>query len=347
MDTDRKTVRETGPDVLRTVAVIFVISVHFYLNCGYYSEPMVGEKMFVMTAARWLFLTCVPIFVMLTGYFKCNKTVSKSHYMSLIPLFISYLVISVIKIGTYNVVHGGIYDLKTGLQAIGNYSIAWYMGMYLSLMLICPFLNYLWKAIPNKKEKYILLGSLAFVACLYPICLYVAPSYWQMLYPLLYYFLGCFIREYRPHFKKWILVLIAAVLVIAEAVISFVFAKGGAFQWMILGPTDSGYSTITVVVCAACIFLFLYDVQVSNRFLAGFFKLVSSVSFEMYMFTGCVDIVIFYYLKQHIYTGVGFFWWIFATVPVSFIISLVLSYLFKKLLSLLPLNKEGSSNGKR
>ena len=88
-----KSGRESGPDLVRTIACIFVVGAHFYLNMGYYDEPMAGEKMFVMTALRWLFVTAVPLFFMLTGYFKKNKTANAAHYKAIIPLAVSYVVI--------------------------------------------------------------------------------------------------------------------------------------------------------------------------------------------------------------------------------------------------------------
>ena len=34
--------RESGPDLIRTLACFFVVGVHFYLNIGYYEEPLNG-----------------------------------------------------------------------------------------------------------------------------------------------------------------------------------------------------------------------------------------------------------------------------------------------------------------
>ena len=75
METNGKTenkavIRESGPDLIRSMACFFVVGAHFYLNTGYYDELMAGWKMFVMTAFRWLFVTAVPLFFMLTGYLK-------------------------------------------------------------------------------------------------------------------------------------------------------------------------------------------------------------------------------------------------------------------------------------
>lgn len=321
--------RESGPDIVRTIAVFFVICIHFYLNCGYYAEPLRSRKMFVMTAERWLFLICVPLFIILTGYFKSNKTITKSHYLSLIPLFIAYLLINIYKMLLVNKVFGTVYTLDFAVRNLANYQIAWYMGMYLSLMLLVPFLNKLWRACDGRREHNILIGSLVFISMCYPVFLYIAPSYWQMIYPMAYYFIGIYIKEYRPKPKKWLLPIIIIVIVLAEAAISFYYAKGGNFNWNILGPVDCGYSTITVAVTAVCMFLLFYDIDIKNKVLTKFFASISACSFEMYLFSGTYDAIIFYYLKRYIFTAEGFFWWIFVTPPVSFVLSWISSIIYR------------------
>lgn len=323
------TKRELGPDIVKTIAVLFVICVHFYLNVGYYSAHLNSPKLFVMTVARWIFLICVPLFIILTGYLKLNKTVSKSHYMSLIPLTVAYIVICIHKMYVANLIFGKVYTFTYALKNLANYQIAWYMGMYMSLMLIVPFLNKMWQGCNGRKEHNILIGSLIFVAMLYPVFLYVVPSYWQMLYPLAYYFFGTYCRVYKPKANKIILVIVAAVMVAFEACVSYHYAGGEAFNWTILGPVDSGYSTITVAITAACVFLLFYDVDIKNKVLRGFFKSISSCSFEIYLFSSTYDTVIFYFLKRYIYSAEEFFWWIFITVPVSFIAGWISSLIYK------------------
>lgn len=321
--------RELGPDILKSLATLFVICVHFYLNVGYYSAPLNSPKLFIMTVARWLFLICVPLFIILTGYLKLNKTVSKSHYMSLVPLFTAYIVICIHKMHVANQIFGKVYTFGYGLKNLANYQIAWYMGMYMSLMLIIPFLNKMWKGCNGRKEHNILLGSLVFVSMLYPVFLYVVPSYWQMLYPLAYYFFGTYAKVYRPKINKIILAVTAAVMVVGEAIVSYHFANGEAFNWTILGPVDSGYSTVTVAITAACVFLLLYDVDIKNKVVRKIFKSISSCSFEIYLFSSTYDTFLFYYLKRYVYTVEDFFWWIFITVPTSFVAGWISSLIYK------------------
>ena len=341
--------RLSGPDIVRSVAALFVVSVHFFFNCGYYSTPLVSRITFMMTAARWLFLCCVPLYMMLTGYFKCNKEPDRKHYLGLIPVFVSYIVISTIKVFVGNHYYGKVYGIKEALAAMGNYTIAWYVGFYFSLMAIAPFLNRMWHALKNRREQHILLISLACITSLYPVIslfsvsnVYIvacigsvielaAPNYWQMMYPLLYYFLGCYLRENKPRVNKAVLILIISACVFVNAGISYNYAAGGNFNWNILGAVDCGYNCITVVLCSLALFLLFYDIDLRNGKFRQVLEKISSVSLEIYLFSGTLDVIIFDHVKRRYFEMRDYAWLFFILVPLNFILSVLLSLIYKKL----------------
>ncbi|MCR5421449.1 MAG: acyltransferase family protein [Lachnospiraceae bacterium] len=339
--------RLTGPDLTRSIAALFVVSVHFFFNCGYYSTPLNNRTVFFMTAARWLFLCCVPLYMILTGFFKSNKIPDKKHYYSLIPIAIAYFVISVIKCLVGNYYYGKVYGVKETLQALGNYTIAWYVGFYFSLMAIAPFLNKMWHSLKSKREQQILLITLSMITALYPVISLIAvsnlniiaclgavlelfsPNYWQMMYPLLYYFIGCYIREHSPKFNKFVLTLIIIATTFINAGISYKYAAGNNFNWNILGAVDCGYNCITVVICSTALFLMFYDIDIHNAFIKSLLQKISSVSLEIYLFSGIMDIIIFDYVKRIYYEMKDYAWLFFILVPLNFVLSFTLSALYK------------------
>lgn len=60
--------RNLNADLIRCVAVFSVVSVHFLKNNGFYSTPVIGGDMLLMCIYRSLFMACVPLFLMLTGF---------------------------------------------------------------------------------------------------------------------------------------------------------------------------------------------------------------------------------------------------------------------------------------
>jgi len=320
--------RIPGLDVIRTVATFFVVCIHFYLNCGYYSAPMEGTAMFVMTYGRWLFLICVPLFLLLTGYFKSNKKLCKEHYKSLIPILTAYVVISVIKIIASNHIYGTVYTFSDAIRNILNYQMAWYVGLYISLMLLVPFLNIMWHAL-DLKQKQVLMISLLFISTLYPLIKVIAPSYWQMLYPLVYYFMGAYIKERQPKIKKWLAVLILLGIVTAETIGVYYYSKGVSFKWDFLGSVDNGYNALPVVACTVIVFLCLYDIKIKTRFVAWIFEKISSVSFEIYLFAGIFDAYLYFYAKRYIMDAPSFLPYFLPLVLLSFVGAAIASFLYQ------------------
>ncbi len=327
--------RQTGPDLIRSFACFFVVGAHFYLNMGYYDAPMEGAKMFTMTACRWLFVTAVPLFFMLTGYFKKNKTATRDHYMALIPLVIAYVVISVAKMLLYNRLYGKIYGVKEIFQNLGNYQIAWYMGLYLCVFLLIPFLNKAWYAL-DEREQNILLVTLAFLCTIYPAFKYVGPSYFIGIYPVLFYYLGIAVRDRKWHINKLLLAAVLFVTLFIEALISMKLTSTGLFDWNLIQTADGTYGTFFISICTMCIFLIFHDVNIKNRAVRRLTSSISSVSFEIYLFAGAYDAIIYGYAKRYLSGPVEAFWWFFVTVPASFICAYLSSLVFHFAVSRLP-----------
>lgn len=327
--------RLSGLDLVRTIACLFVVSAHFYLNVGYYNTPLVGTRMFIMTAARWMFVTAVPLFFMLTGYFKINKEMTKSHYKALIPLVISYVLVSVAKMILYNKIYGKIYTVKDLFINLGNYQIAWYMGLYLCVFLLIPFINKMWKAL-NTKEQNVLLGTLVFLVAIYPVFNYIAPSYFIEIYPVLFYFLGAAVRKRRYRPNRFVLAAITLLVCILEAAISMLLTKTGVFDWTVISTADGTYGTLFIGICTVCIFLLFYDINIKSRILNKIMASISRVSFEIYLFAGAYDALIYRELKERVTGGANdFFWWFFITVPLSFIAAWISSVIFKYIIDLI------------
>lgn len=333
-NSNEKSIRQPGLDVVRIIASISVVAVHFYLNCNFYQTPLQGPKMFVMTCSRWLFMICVPLFMMLTGYLKCHKTATKAHYLSLIPIIISYIIISFGKIIISNIYYGaGFYTFSSGLKAIATYRIAWYVGMYVGLMLIIPFLNKLIGALSQKEFKWLII-SFVLIACVFPIVQYVIPSYWQAIYPLAYYFIGAYIREYRPKVNKWILSGAVVIMTLINGTVSYIAAGGEFFRNDVLAAVDSGYSVVTVLVATVAVFLMFYDSfeesTEMNKGVSGILQIISSASLEIYLFTGVFDVIIFSFLKQTYTMASEMFWLFFITVPLNFVCSAICGIIVNK-----------------
>ena len=75
--------RNINIDLIKFIAVFSVISVHFFLNNGFYGKIIVGKEMYIFSFIRTLFMICVPLFIITTGYLMKNKTLSKKYYFGI------------------------------------------------------------------------------------------------------------------------------------------------------------------------------------------------------------------------------------------------------------------------
>lgn len=70
--------RNYGLDILRVIAIISVLSVHFFLNTKYYIVSKNGIGMKAQFVIRNIFMICVPLFILLTGYLNNKKNMIKN-----------------------------------------------------------------------------------------------------------------------------------------------------------------------------------------------------------------------------------------------------------------------------
>ena len=196
--------RICGLDLIRTIAMFFVIAGHFlFVNTGYRNVPFQGVGMFVQGIMGSIFVVGVPLFMMLTGYLNIKKTPTKKYYKGMIRVLVAYLIFSLVTILFRTYYLGEERSIVKWALAILNYSAipyAWYIEMWIGLALLAPFLNYLWHAIPNMREKLLLIATLFVMTALPDLGnrygMYLFPAYFaQACYPLMFYFMGTFIRE--------------------------------------------------------------------------------------------------------------------------------------------------------
>ena len=74
--------RIVGLDLVRVVAIVLVISLHFILYSNYYAIPLRGIGMFLLTMYEWLVLPCIGLLLMLSGYFSYKVKINKDYFFS-------------------------------------------------------------------------------------------------------------------------------------------------------------------------------------------------------------------------------------------------------------------------
>lgn len=246
--------RNINGDLIRCVAVISVVCVHFFLNTSFYIEPVIGGKMFFMCSLRTAFMVCVPLFLLLSGYFMGKKTLSKDYYKGIIKVIGIYF-FSCIACSIYKVAFVGSkisfsdFVLQTLSFKAANYG--WYINMYIGLFLIIPFLNLAYNCLKNKKQKQVLVLTCLALTCLptiFNIFNFQAPGWWQnpastsvttalvpdwwsAFYPITYYYIGVYLKEFDLKISKTLNFLLYTICVVGFGAFNFFMSAGSKFTW--------------------------------------------------------------------------------------------------------------------
>lgn len=255
--------RESGLDLLRCLAFLFVVIFHSFLNNGYYQQPQVGIFMWLAGSFRWLSVSCIGLFVMLTGYLKSEKTDIKSCYRGLIPVLWGYFIAAVISIPVRHLVFHDVQDFTTWCGRLLRFSgvyYGWYVEMYLGLALLIPFVNLALSHLQSTKSLLCFASVMLFLTALPGITpLLIFPDYWRITYPLTYYILGAIVRRVQPKINPW-LGIAGALGVCAILGFATVLSTDGILSEALVWE----FPDLWIVCIVLCLFVALYRVKIPS-----------------------------------------------------------------------------------
>lgn len=288
----KSTGRDLNLDLIRAVAAFLVVSVHFILKIDFYYYPVAGWGTLLTSIIRMVFMTCVPLFLILTGYLCCHKELSKRYFLGISRVLLSYLLASAVSL-LYRWLY--LKEAMTPLHAIRRVldftgvATGWYIEMYLGLFLLIPFLNMLWKSL-DQRARLALTVTLLVLTSLPTLTNFrwsILPDWWDNLYPLAYYFMGAYFRDHQPHLPTLPALGGFVLAVVAGGTLGFLVNYGAPYQ-------DTGLSSWpgpTVVISACLLFLLLKKVPLQNvpRWMRWLIRKGSELSLLIYLVSWCFD----------------------------------------------------------
>lgn len=281
--------REVGGDIARTIAVVLVPVVHFFGLTYYYSTPF-SKDMIFPTAIRWLGICAVPLFMIISGYFKVNAKVEKKHYFTIIPLLFTHIFISGIRIWVDYKFHNANVDMAYIADKMLYFDYGWYIRLYIGMLLLMPFFNTAYKNIHKKWQKEAFILTLVGLNALGPLTYDVVPSSWNILYVFGYYIIGCYLSEYKVKVNPIFALMAFCSILALISFATYYHCEGGVFDWNFAAyQSNSGYSSMTAVFLSVLIMVMCLNIDFKYRPLRYIFKAVSLVSLEMYLFSQMFD----------------------------------------------------------
>lgn len=318
--------RNLSVDLIRIVAFCFVVAVHFFLHIAYYNTPFNNMGMALCTFVRNTAMSCVPLFIILTGYLMSQKKLNKEYYKGIVRTLLIFALAEACCI---------IYDLsvfeksaKDIILSIGVDHYSWYIDMYIGLFLIIPFLNLAYNGLQTQKQKQIL------VLTFFAICLLFAnisgifkqsQGWWKVAYPLAYYFVGCYIREFPPKRKIYQYLLIGISSTILLVGLLYLMNRNRVIKGSVLND----YNSVFIYITSISIFCAILKTQ-SRLNKSALSKLIlpkiSRLTLGAYLISYITDDMVYDTLYAYVPNELTQFYYFPLTVLVSIIASLCLSY---------------------
>ena len=281
--------RNYGLDILRVIAIISVLSVHFFLNTKYYIVSKNGIGMKAQFVIRNIFMICVPLFILLTGYLNNKKKYDKKFFKGLINILIIWLFYSVIEFTVKKYINNDLEELtfKNLLLAVTSFKAcrySWYIEMYIGLYLLSPIINNSYNNFETKDKNILLIISI--ITFILPGIIndllkdYIHfPNWWYSVYPLGYYITGKYLKDIKPKYNKFLLTIIF----IFVQVISFILMKKSNIE----------FESLTVYLSSIIVFLLFYDVNIKSNFLKTIIITISTMSLDIYLASSLVDHIVY------------------------------------------------------
>ncbi len=311
--------RIAGIDIIKALAALFVVSIHQLGQTHILAMDMAGARAFVIMLYRYMVMSCVPLFIMATGYLQCRKTADKRFYRGIIPVIVTYLFTTVICVGVGYLLGDemtvGSVIVKTLNFTQNGY--AWYVEMFIGLYLMIPFINMACGG--TKRQRLIFIGVLAFLTILPSVPIVfstdnywfdITPDYWSAFYPVLYYAAGAYIREYQPKINKGINLLLIAAAILMPTATEFIKAGGGEFVDYVF----NGFNSLSAFLIAVFIFLFFYNMDIKCKPIKAVVVSVSSCTLELYLLSFLVERGAYSFFNGHFGTAFPLRLWVMIAV---------------------------------
>ena len=281
--------RKLNIDLLKCIAIVFVVGVHFFLHTNYYGQSFTFKSIFLSSFIWMILMTCVPLFIMTTGYLMKDKTYSEDYFIKLLPVIGIYaLTAAVYTFFDMRVVNEEyLGKLFENIFSFSHY--AWYVNLYIGLYMLIPFFNAGFNSLTSRKNQVVVLGILVLFTIVPPtlsllnnneqnfmILPHIIPDYWKGLWPITYYLLGAFLAssKKKSSFKELVFVI-------------FILDILSVFGLAAISETTFGieYTVLPVFLLSSLIFYSVIHLKVSikNEWLKRVVLFISKNTLPIYL----------------------------------------------------------------
>lgn len=276
--------RETGFEILRILAMFFIMIVHL-LNAG---GMLVNANRYTIpwhTLLYSFFIPSVNVFVLVSAYFMVTSKIKFKKLLNLWCQVVFYCVT------TYLIYSLLIYDNFSVEELISCFfpiisKQYWFFTTYFILMLLSPFLN---KILNNasKKELYMLSALLFILSYLYmkqPLgTVFNLNAGYSVWWFICLYIIAGTLRLYPPNIKKSYILYIYLISTISLWMFSILPINN---YWYNLIYNSLDYTSPLVTIASVSLLLLFKDIKIKNLYIHNILCYIATLTFGIYLIEG-------------------------------------------------------------
>ena len=345
-------------DILKCTAVSMVLFIHIVASELYNYGKISGNRWMMANIADSFSRMCVPIFVMVSGFFLLRKDEDvkiffKKRFAKILPKFFVYSVIFFIftiifkdvkdnelfsvffRKSTYKTIISIFFQKESYNNFFSNffqgkiYYHLWYIYMILSLYLITPFLRKVVAKIDRKSINYLVFIWIIFMI-LVPFLNVIFKKNIKVYSPvgqyLDYFLIGYLLTEKPLNMKKWQKYTIFLIAVVLTVFLTYIFTKssGKFFDYFY------DYHSISVFVSAVLLYDFFVNIFDGEKVFLKVKSIVKSISaktYDIYL----IHPIFLFFCERILKSRMNYFLYIITAFVIVFALSFFASKALKEL----------------
>ena len=279
MIVDKEFDRQTNIEILRIIAMLFIVAGHSVTHGEFNDFPLTLNGMLAIALTQGARIG-VDIFILITGYFSVGKVINAKKIKKLYGQIISYSLI--ITITMYVIGETSVSNIVYAILPVVT-SRYWFVTCYVLLILLSPALQIFIKYADKITYKKILM--LLFI--MWSICptFHIGqPGYSNFAWFVFVYLLAAYMRVWGPKIISkinichgFLLLMLIEIMTIITYIlgINVIFFKENAIYLY------SEMNTISGIICAVLLFCGFRNMKIKNNYILN---KIAGCMFGVYLF---------------------------------------------------------------
>lgn len=271
-----------GLDILRILSMILITIIHFIAySLIMFDENITTTNHIIMSLFYSVTVVAVNVFVLITGYFQCDR---KVNYKRLFTLWFDVIIVSLLLFVIMVIVKGGQFNIMQLVKTIfpvltGHW---WFLSAYIVLCIACPLLNALINVLNQKTHLAVCVGGFL-IFCVFYVSnpfitstTYIASSR-GVLWFFYLYIVAAYFKKYQFEVKRvWL--LITGLVSYGLIVVLIYFNVLQIYQAELTASNSPLAFVLTV-----CVFLLFKSMTIKNTVSQKIVSLLSESAFFVYI----------------------------------------------------------------